>query len=490
MNIHYSKLATIVNAIESANKDDKMWIGMDAKIQLPTESDLHFFESHQDALDFQDFNRTIQKEVTLLPIIATLDFIYESADASLKNGINEPNVVLDVAEILELYEDYKFNYALSGLTEMMDTFDWGHTFYDPLEANTEAESFDDKIFFNRLEHFVEELSAFAVSSERAQTAVAELLNRHWKDQPMMVQIEPVLKGAYQRHESHLLNNKTNVMNENNFAFLKDNVKFTGFGEALFPELEKNLKEGKPEFQLRFSTQIGSRPFEAVLDFKKGNGDMYFYNGYKASVERSNGQKFEQYFQIEKGKGVHGKEAFNLLQGKAVVDRQKIQHLDKEARENLEVKPWVQLDFEKPTAKGFEFHPYSEGYGYNLKDAVNKFPVLEMDGGKNEKDLLRSLEKGNAQSVTMEIDGKLEKFFMEANPARKTINVYDSGFHLMKHQELPLKQEQAPKEAVAQENTQSNGQEQKQGEKKTNEQKAGKGMNHKKKTGKGKGVAIQ
>lgn len=244
------------------------------------------------------------------------------------------------------------------------------------------------------------------------------------------------------------------MNDNNLAFLKDNLKYTGFGEALNEGLEKNIREGKPDFQLHFKTQIGSRPFEAVLDFKKGKGDMYFYNGYKASVERANGQKVEQYIEIEKGKGIAGKEAFNLLQGRAIVDRQKMQGLDKDAREALEVKPWVELDFKKPTAKGFELHPYSEGYGYNLKDAVNKFAVHEMDGGKNQAELIRSLEKGNAQSVTMTVNGKDEKFFIEANPSRKTINVYDSNFVMQKHEHLP-KREQPVEKATSQETAQAN-----------------------------------
>ena len=39
-------------------------------------------------------------------------------------------------------------------------------------------------------------------------------------------------------------------------------------------------------------------------------------------------------------------------------------------------------------------------------------------------LLRSLEKGNLQSVTFEKDGSTSKVLVEANPQFKSINIYD------------------------------------------------------------------
>lgn len=486
MNIHHAQLTAFVNTLIDARNDDKIWLGMDAKLQFPSATDLHFFDTHQDALDFQDFNKSIQKDVVLLPVSTTLDFIYESVDADLKSGIEHPNVLLDAEEIILAWEDVKFHHTVNGLTETLDSFDWTKTLYNPVKANTEAESFDDKIQFNRLEQLVEELSAFASESSRGKEAVMQLLERYWKDQPMQTLTQPVLNGEYARNSNlpdYLSNEHT--MKKQPIEFLKDNVKFAGFGETLFPELEKNVAESKPEFQLHFQTQIGSRPYDATLYFKKGNDDRYFFNGYKASIELSNGMHREQYIEINNGKGIRAKEAYNLLQGRAIVDRKQLEHLTKEEKEGLAVKPWLQLNFENKTRHGFEIVRFPEDRGYDLKAAVGKFAVQELDGGEKEKEFLSSIERGNAQVATMEKDGKSQHFFIEANPGRKTVNVYDNGFVLQKHENLP-KRVQPVAQETARENTQGNMQSNAQ--KTSKENKQGRGQGKGQRNGKANGAA--
>ncbi len=499
MNIHYSKLPAIIDSFEAAMRDEKNWAAVDTKVQMPEVSDLHFFDTRQAAVDFQDFNRSMQKEVALFPVTVTWDAIHEKVNAQIKSGNEYPSVTIDPVEMQELNQQYLFQLATSRLSETMESFDWKDTFYDPLNANTEMESFEDKVDFNRLECLVEDLSRFGQSSEQAHAAVEEMLNHYWKGQPMEAQIADVLSGRYMATENfnHL---NTNVMNDKNFEFLKTNIKFTGFGESLYGELERNIREGKPEFQLHFTTQMHNRPFDAVLDFKKANNsDMYFYNGYRASFERKDGQKMEHYFDVEKGKGITGKEAYNLLQGRAVVDRKKIDHLDKDARETLTVKPWIQLDLTKPNKNGFEVIEWNEGRGYNLREAVGKFAINEMDGTKQESDLFKSLEKGNMQAATVQINDNTQAIYLAANPQYKTINVYDSHFKLMKHEELPLRQEQSTQQQSAQQNigqqpAQAVAQEQKpagqkQKPQKNNTQKNGKGLLNKKRTSSKKGMRI-
>lgn len=277
------------------------------------------------------------------------------------------------------------------------------------------------------------------------------------------------------------------MNENNFSFLKDNIKYTGFGEALYAELEKNIKEQKPDFQLHFTTQLDNKPFNATLFFRKSDSsDMYFFNSFKASIERSNGEKIEQSFQIKKGKSMTAKEAYNLLQGRAV-------YKELVNKENQPYKAWLQLNFDKKDKYGnYEVLRRHDHYGFDLREAIGKFPIQELDGGEKEKELLRSLEKGNVQAVTMEINGQPEKMFVEANPEYKTVNVYDSGFTLQNHEALGIKQEQT--QTVQPENKQDVAQEQKQAEKQTAKQaagqKTGKGLLHKKRTSNKKGVKIK
>ena len=108
------------------------------------------------------------------------------------------------------------------------------------------------------------------------------------------------------------------MNNDNLKFLSGRIKFAGFGEEINAGLQKAIQEGKPEFQLQFSAEFNKKPFEATLNFRKSDTtDMYFFNSYNASLVRNDGDKVEQKFYLNNGKGITAKEAFNLLDGRAV-----------------------------------------------------------------------------------------------------------------------------------------------------------------------------
>jgi hypothetical protein len=224
--------------------------------------------------------------------------------------------------------------------------------------------------------------------------------------------------------------KTNVMNNENFQYLSDNLKYMGFGENLKPELERNLNEGKAEFQLLYKAEINKKPFEVTMNFRKSDSsDMYFFNNYHASLEKANGQKEEQTFYLNKGKGVTGKESFNLLDGRSV-------HKDLITKEGQPYKAWIQLDFEnKDKNNNSEVKQFHENYGFDLKTAVEKFAVAELKDPEKEKALMQSLQKGNVQSVTIEKDGSSHKMFIEADPQFKKVNLYDSNMKLVGKESL-------------------------------------------------------
>lgn len=241
------------------------------------------------------------------------------------------------------------------------------------------------------------------------------------------------------------------MKQENFDFLADNIKYAGFGEDLKPALEKAMWEGKPEFQLHFSTEFSKKPFEATLNFRKSEtSDLYFFNSYRASMERNDGTKPEQTFYLNKGRGITAKEAFNLLDGRAV-------HKDLVTKEGQPYKAWLQLNPEVRDKNGnMEVKQIHEKYGYDLKEAVARFPVTDLKDPEREKKLLDSLQKGNVQSVTLEKDGASHKMFMEADPRYKTVKLYDEHMKLVTKESLAAYQavgketvSKAAKEAVGQ-----------------------------------------
>jgi len=224
--------------------------------------------------------------------------------------------------------------------------------------------------------------------------------------------------------------KTNVMNNENFQYLSDNLKYMGFGENLKTDLEKNLNEGKADFQLHYKAEMNKKPFEVTMNFRKSDtSDMYFFNNYHASLERGKDEKVEQTFYLNKGKGVTGKEAFNLLDGRSV-------HKELVTKEGQPYKAWIQLDFEnKGKSNNFEVKQFHENYGFDLKAAVEKFAIAEMKDPEKEKNLMQSLQKGNVQSVSIEKDGSSHKMFIEADPQFKKVNLYDSNMKLVSKESI-------------------------------------------------------
>jgi len=291
-------------------------------------------------------------------------------------------------------------------------------------------------------------------------------------------------GDYLKEELELLaNKKLSIMNQENFDYLKDNVKYMGFGEKLNESLELKLKEGKPEFQLTTDAKFNNKVFEANLNFRKSdNSDMYFFNSYNASLTRTNGDKVDQTFYMNKGKGVTAKEAYNMLEGRAV-------HKELNTKEGESYKAWLQLDFKaKDKNNNHEVKQYHENYGYDLKAALGKYAITELADVEKEKTLLQSLQKGNIQSVSIEKDGNVSKMFVEANPQYKTVTLYDA--QMKRVQKEDLSQYQLVQQSNGKENKQEQKEELKPDKKKDIKQKTVDEIDgSKKKTSRKKGLSI-
>lgn len=227
---------------------------------------------------------------------------------------------------------------------------------------------------------------------------------------------------YGEELEQLLNNQQNlsIMNEKNLEYLKDNLKYQGFGDTLNPELENQLKKGAEEFSLAFKTEVNKREMEATLHFRKSDStDMYFFNRYDSRLKNEKDETIAQTFYMNNGSGITLKEAYNLLNGRAV-------HKELTNKEGDKYQAWVQLDFSAKDKNGnYERKQFHENYGYDIKEALSYFPIKEMLKEDDMKSLLRSLEKGNVQMVTLQIPEKDVKVFIEANPQYKTINLYDN-----------------------------------------------------------------
>jgi hypothetical protein len=212
------------------------------------------------------------------------------------------------------------------------------------------------------------------------------------------------------------------MNEKNLQFLKEGIKYLGFGEGLNNKLTEELSSGKSEFQLRTENQYGKDKVSYTLDFRKSDqSDMYFFNKYAANQQ---GQKPEedksQIFYIKKNSGVTAKEAYNLLNGRSV-------NKDLTGQDGEKYNAWISIDWNQKDDNGnHKFKMIHQAYGFNLERTLEKYPIKELNELASKEKMLKSLERGNVHQVTFVKGDKEDKMFVVANPQFKTVNLYDAN----------------------------------------------------------------
>lgn len=212
------------------------------------------------------------------------------------------------------------------------------------------------------------------------------------------------------------------MNQKNFEYLRDQVKFTGFGEGLENELREKMQRQEPEFQLFHHAKFGNDAAVAVLQFKRSDqSDMYFFNRYEVALKPEHSQdRMKQTFYINRGNNITLKEAYNLMNGRAV-------NKNLTNKEGQVYNAWLQLDFKQTDGNSnYKIKQFHQNYGYDLEQALAKHPIKELGNGQDKSRLLESLQKGNRQSVTFLHNGAEQKHFIEANPRFKSINVYNGN----------------------------------------------------------------
>jgi hypothetical protein len=220
------------------------------------------------------------------------------------------------------------------------------------------------------------------------------------------------------------------MNQKNFEYLRDQVKYTGFGEGLENSLKEKLNGQTPEFTLNHTAQYSNDIATSTLYFSKSKqSDMYFFNSYRVSLKRENvPDSLEQTFYINKGNNITLKEAYNLMYGRAV-------NKDLTNKEGQIYNAWIQMDFNQADNNGnYKLKQFHQNYGYDLESVLAKYPIKEMANDDYKSNLLDSLKKGNRQSVTFVRDGAEQKNYIEANPRFKTINIYDSNMRRLSNRQ--------------------------------------------------------
>ncbi len=314
------------------------------------------------------------------------------------------------------------------------------------------ERYDAKEFCHEMATDVDRYDSLAIRS--AYRPMVEAMNDSslLKECNGIVDVALLVAMRHQRLETEQITNEQNptIMNIKNFEYLRDQVKYTGFGEGLESSLKAAIEKGGPDFKLQHQTQYGNDRVTAELHFSQSKqSDMYFFNKYDVSMERgSRSENMEQTFYINKGNNITLKEAYNLMDGRSV-------NKDLTNKQGEVYNAWIQMDFKQSDDNGnFKLKHYHQNYGYNLEAALSKHPIKELGHEEYKGNLLDSLKKGNRQSATFQVDGTEQKHYIETNPQFKTINIYDNAMQR-------LDSRQSKKETQSQSEGQSAGQDNKQ-----------------------------
>lgn len=215
------------------------------------------------------------------------------------------------------------------------------------------------------------------------------------------------------------------MTNENLDFIRQSIRYLGFGDAMAQneQLQEEMQKGIKEFQLKTAACFDEwSTIQATLYFRKAdNYDMYFFNKYDALLMYTDcDPKYNkaQTFYISKGKGVTFKEAFNLLQGRAVYKRL----IDPDGSE---YNAWIQLSFTErtPNNNNYKTRHFGERYGYDLEKTLANYPIRELEDDQLRLHLFHSLRKGNIHPVTFTKSSKIEKMYIEACPEYKTIAIH-------------------------------------------------------------------
>ncbi|MGF7080373.1 hypothetical protein [Mucilaginibacter sp. UYCu711] len=244
----------------------------------------------------------------------------------------------------------------------------------------------------------------------SKTEALKVLRTEWaREEPDLTLYWPMTRQTMSSYFETLNNN---TMNTENLSYLHKQLLNTGFGDKLNDQLEEKIKSKEKEFTLNTTQEYNKQNVDYTLHYKAGDKDeMYFFNKYDASLNDT-----KQTFYLNKGQGITAKEAYNLMDGRAV-------HKQLENLEGEKYNAWIVLDKENKTENGnFKLRPFTDGWNYKPEKAIDKMDIVGInDEGAREK-LMKSLEKGNKHQVTAMKDGKEVKLFIEANPAEHRVNL--------------------------------------------------------------------
>lgn len=216
--------------------------------------------------------------------------------------------------------------------------------------------------------------------------------------------------------------KNITMNQKNFEYLRDQIKFTGFGLTLEDALRDKLESQPDAFQLYYRWSCGTDESVATLFFRRSTqSDLYFFNKYELILKRTDTPDvLKRAFYMGKENNFTLKEAYNMMCGRSV-------HKELTNLKGARYSSWVQLDLRQTNKNGdYKLKYFHDNYGFDLVKELERYPIRELENEERKRGLVASLYKGNRHAVAWIEDGAETIRFIEANPRFKSLRIYDAN----------------------------------------------------------------
>lgn len=199
--------------------------------------------------------------------------------------------------------------------------------------------------------------------------------------------------------------------EQNNQSLYEQVQRIGFRD-LSATIDQQIRQDQDQFTIPSSYYINEKErLDHQLTFVKDQRGHYQFDGYKTILqdESKPEENKQHYFKMREGHVVDTTQAYNLLAGRSV------------QKEGF----WMQLDLNDKDPNGnYRIKEFHSGYGYDLEKALQQLPLKELLSTTEAAKLKDALKQGSRQSVIIIKNGKEHRFYIEANPQFKSVNIYD------------------------------------------------------------------
>ncbi len=230
------------------------------------------------------------------------------------------------------------------------------------------------------------------------------------------------------------------MQEENFEGLKTSLEIRGFDASIFPQLEKNMKEGKTDFVLQYEHPLDeNRTVLCQLSFDKHQEqDHYFFNRYQATLVNA-GEVMAQ-ISVRTSWKIKVQEAARMMeygQNVAVYKQNIIGYCQVEEdhpAEQFRFNAYISLDPEgKTDDKGnLLLNTYHDNYyakrPFDIIDQLEN-PEVQFETKKAYESvevLAKDLQHANRIAIVLDRNGVMEDGFLGLNARRGKINFMDAN----------------------------------------------------------------